>query len=221
MATTLAPPKPTTPSSSGGSGRNGNGVRGGFGGGDSGVPGWEVPARAYRTGLWMGLAAIVMLFAAFTSAFVVRKGVSTDWVSTTLPPVIYLNTFVLLLSSATLEVSRRSLTAGRSGAFARWLYATVILGMAFVAGQFVAWRQLASHGVYLASNPGSSFFYVLTGAHAVHLLGGIVALFYLVLRAQRITVASRRPVAVDLTSVYWHFMDALWIYILLLLTVRF
>ncbi len=220
MATTLAPPKPATPSGSDGSGFNGNGYRGGFGGGDSGARGWEVPAQAYRTGLWMGLAAIVMLFAAFTSALVVRKGASTDWVSTTLPSIIYLNTLILLSSSATLEISRRALTAGRGGPFARWLYATVILGMGFVAGQLVAWRQLASRGVYLASNPASSFFYVLTGAHAVHLLGGIVALFYLVLRARRISVAPRRPVAVDLTAVYWHFMDALWIYVLLLLMVR-
>ncbi len=112
MATTLAPPRPKTPSSSGGSGLNGNGFHGGFGGGDSGAHGWEVPSRAYRTGLWMGLVAIVMLFAAFTSALVVRKGMSTDWVSTTLPPVIYLNTFILLSSSLTLEISRRSLKAG-------------------------------------------------------------------------------------------------------------
>src|SRR5215831_16662286 len=138
MATTLAPPKPKTPSSSDGAGLNGNGFRGRFGGGDSGPHGWEVPSRAYRTGLWMGLAAIVMLFAAFTSALVVRKGASTDWVSTTLPSVIYLNTFILLSSSFTLEICRRSLNSGLGGRFSRWLYATVVLGAAFVAGQLLA-----------------------------------------------------------------------------------
>ena len=219
MATTLAPPQPKTPSSSGGSGPNGNGFHGGFGGGDSGAYGWEVPSRAYRTGLWMGLAAIVMLFAAFTSALVVRKGMSTDWVSTALPPVIYLNTFVLLSSSLTLEISRRSLKSGHEGRFSRWLYLTVFLGAAFVAGQLIAWRQLALRGIYLATNPSSSFFYLLTAAHGVHLVGGIIALFYLVFRVRSITVA-RRPVSVDLTAIYWHFMDALWIYILLLLMVR-
>jgi cytochrome c oxidase subunit III len=220
MATTLAPPRPKTPSSSGDSGLNGNGFHGRFGGDDSGAYGWEVPSRAYRTGLWMGLAAIVMLFAAFTSALVVRKGMSTDWVSTTLPPVIYLNTFILLSSSLTLEISRRSLKAGFGLRFEGWLYATVVLGVAFVACQLLAWRQLASRGVYLATNPSSSFFYLLTAAHGVHLLGGVAALFYLAFRARRIVTAPSRPVSVDLAAIYWHFMDGLWVYILLLLVVR-
>ena len=221
MATTLAPPQTKAPSTSGGSGRGGNGFHRGFGGGgDSGAHGWEVPSRAYRTGLWMGLAAIVMLFAAFTSALVVRKGMSSDWVSTTLPPVIYLNTFILLSSSLTLEISRRSLKAGFGVRFERWLYATVVLGVAFVACQLLAWRQLASRGVYLATNPSSSFFYLLTAAHGVHLLGGIVALFYLVFRAPSVVASQQRPVSVELTAIYWHFMDALWVYILLLLMVR-
>jgi cytochrome c oxidase subunit III len=225
MGTTLAPPKPKTPPSSGGFGPGGNGFHGGFGGGgDSDAHGREVPAQAYRTGLWMGLAAIVMLFAAFTSALVVRKGMSTDWVSTTLPPVIYLNTIILLASSLTLEISRRSLRSGLDGPlvarFRPWLYATLILGVAFVAGQLLVWRQLASRGVYLATNPSSSFFYLLTAAHGVHLLGGIGALCYLVFRVRGITAAPRRFVSVDLTAIYWHFMDALWIYILLLLMMR-
>jgi len=220
MATTLAPPRPKTPSDSGGSGFNGNGFHGGFGGGDSGSQGWEIPSRAYRTGLWMGLAAIVMLFAAFTSALVVRKGMSTDWVSTTLPPVIYLNTLILLASSLTLERSRRSLRVGLKRRFVRWLYVTVILGVAFVACQLIAWRELALRGIYLATNPSSSFLYLLTAAHGVHLLGGIVALFCLVFRARRIVTAPSRPVSVDLTTIYWHFMDALWVYILVLLMVR-
>jgi cytochrome c oxidase subunit 3 len=221
MATTLASPKPKTPStSSNGTGFDGNGFHGGSGGsGDSGAYGWGVPARAYRTGLWMGLAAIVMLFAAFTSALVVRKGMSTDWAWTALPPVLYLNTCLLLCSSLTLEIARRSLTGGESR-FPRWLYATALLGLAFVAGQLVAWRQLASRGIYLSTNPSSSFFYLLTAAHGAHLLGGIVALFYLALRARSIVVSPRRPVAVELTATYWHFMDALWIYILLLFMVR-
>jgi cytochrome c oxidase subunit 3 len=177
----------------------------------------------------MGLAAIVMLFAAFTSALIVRKGASTDWVSTPLPSVLYLNTFILASSSVTLELSRRALRAGLEGCslapaasnrFLRWLYATVVLGAAFVAGQVVAWRQLAWRGVYLATNPSSSFFYLLTAAHGVHLLGGIVALLYLVFRARKIIAATGRKVSVDLTAIYWHFMDALWIYILLLLLAR-
>jgi cytochrome c oxidase subunit 3 len=168
--------------------------------------------------MWMALAAIVMLFAAFTSAMVVRKGISSDWVSTRLPGIIYLNTILLLGSSLTLELSRRFLTREAAKEFVLWLYVTLGLGVAFVAGQLVAWRELAARGVYLATNPSSSFFYVLTAAHGIHLLGGIAALSYLVFRTQRL-LAGRRT-SMDVTAIYWHFMDALWVYILFLLMAR-
>jgi cytochrome c oxidase subunit 3 len=100
------------------------------------------------------------------------------------------------------------------------LDAAAILGLMFLGGQFIAWTQLAAHGVFLATNPSSSFFYLLTGAHALHLLGGIAALFYLVYRAPQLASGLKKPVAVDVTAIYWHFMDGLWIYLLLLLTVR-
>ncbi len=223
--TVLTPTKPKVPAGTGDFGRNGNGFGGrGFGGDGSDAHGWTVPARTYRIGMWMALVAIVMLFAAFTSALVVRKGMSSDWVATAIPRILYLNTLILMASSLTLELSRRSLPVGpytlRAGRFAGWLYATVALGLAFVGGQLMAWRELASRGVYLATNPSSSFFYLLTAAHGVHLLGGIVALFYLVFRARSIALAPTRRTAVDVTAIYWHFMDGLWIYILLLLKVR-
>ncbi len=219
--TTITPTKTETPAKADDVGSGGGSLGGrGFGGG-----GWEgsfpqVPARTYRTGMWMALVAIVMLFAAFTSAMVVRRGISNDWVPTPLPHVLYLNTLVLLTSSLTLELSRRSLARCSGGRFARWLYVTAALGIAFVAGQLMAWRELASRGVYLATNPSSSFFYLLTAAHGVHLLGGIGALFYLVFQASKLAFAPRKNPVVDVAAIYWHFMDGLWIYILLLLTVR-
>jgi cytochrome c oxidase subunit 3 len=170
--------------------------------------------------MWMGLAAIVMLFAAFTSAMVVRQGVSSDWVSTRLPAIIYLNTILLLGSSLTLELSRRSLAREAAKEFVLWLYVTLGLGLAFVAGQLLAWRELAARGVYLATNPSSSFFYVLTAAHGIHLLGGIAALSYLVFRKRRLLLDPGRSTSMDVTAIYWHFMDALWVYILFLLMAR-
>ncbi len=223
MATVLTPTKPEAAAKTDDAGRNGSGFSsGGFGGGGDGSEshGWTVPARTYRTGMWMALVAIVMLFAAFTSALVVRKGMSNDWVATTLPHILYSNTLILLASSLTLELSRRSLTTGMSDRFARWLYATGALGLAFVGGQLIAWHELASRGVYLATNPSSSFFYLLTAAHGVHLLGGIFALFYVAFRARRIARALDKRTALDVTAIYWHFMDGLWIYILVLLMVR-
>jgi len=181
---------------------------------------WSVPPHAYHTGMWIGIAGIVMIFAAFTSALVVRRGLSTDWAPTALPPILFLNTAVLALSSVTLELSRRSLRARSGLAFARWIYLTVALGLAFVGGQLEAWEELASRGVYLASNPSSSFFYLLTAAHGIHLLGGIAALLVLGFRTRTLAAFPRQGVAIEVTSIYWHFMDGLWIYLLILLMAR-
>lgn len=222
MATVLNPPKLITPAGNGSKGGNGNGFGGdGFGGHGGGeARGGRVPAQTYHTGMWMALVAIVMLFAAFTSAMVVRKGGSSDWTALAIPRILYLNTMMLIASSVALEASRRELAAGMAGRFKMWLYAAALLGVAFIGGQLVAWRELASRGVYLSTNPSSSFFYLLTAAHGIHLLGGLIALFYLVWRAPLLASGLKKRVAVDVTAVYWHFMDGLWIYLLILLTVR-
>jgi len=221
----LTPVRPEEVALDKGSGPSGGGD-GGFGG-DSPDPSeraWSVPARAYRTGMYMALAAITMLFAAFTSAMVVRHGVSNDWAHTTLPRVLWLNTAVLLASSATLELAKRGLWSNENRRFIVWLDVTAALGAAFIAGQLVAWKQLAASGVYLATNPSSSFFYLLTAAHGLHLLGGVIALLYLLLRARRILAHSGSGApgrtAVEVTAIYWHFMDGLWVYILILLMTR-
>jgi len=212
-STTLTPTKPEQVAGVGDAGRGGDGFRAGDFGGGGAWGDFRVPERTYRLGMWFALTGIVMLFAAFTSALVVRKGMSFDWVPVRVPRVLWLNTFVLMASSLTLELSRRSLRAGAPREFMRWLSATLVLGLGFLAGQLVAWRELASRGIYLASNPGSSFFYVLTAAHGIHLLGGVVALGYVVSRARRIGFGEVRRTPLDVTAIYWHFMDALWVYV--------
>jgi len=216
-STTLTPTKPDQVAGIGDAGRGGDSFRPSDFGGGGGWGGFRVPERTYRLGMWFALTGIVMLFAAFTSALVVRRGMSFDWVPVRVPRVLWLNTFVLMASSLTLELSRRSLRTGAPREFTRWLSATLVLGLGFLAGQLIAWRELASRGVYLASNPGSSFFYVLTAAHGIHLLGGVVALGYVVLRARRIAFGEVRRTPVDVTAIYWHFMDALWIYVFFVL----
>ena len=142
--------------------------------------------RASITGLLVLLAASVMIFAAFTSAFFVRRGLSNDWVNTPLPRILWVNTVVLLASSVVLELARRALRAGRRAAFNRYWTGGTVLGALFLGGQYVAWRQLNDAGIYLATNPCSSFFFLLTCAHAVHLLGGISALGYVDVQALRL-----------------------------------
>jgi cytochrome c oxidase subunit III len=204
---------------------------GGFGGangggfGDGGGPAhWRVPGRAYSTGAWLALAAVAMVFAALTSTMVVRQGSANDWAHTTLPRILYLNTLVLVISSVTLERARRLLRAQtlladfpESAAYS--LYSTLILGLLFVAGQLLAWRTLVDRGLYLASNPASSSFYLLTGMHGLHLLGGVLVLSYLVLR-MRVMPRRKLRACLGAAAIYWHFMAALWIYILVLLAVK-
>jgi len=217
MASTIL--TPAKPESAGGYGGGGQGPgNNGFGGGGSSYPQYRVPGHTYQLGMWFALVGIVMLFAGFTSAMVVRRGMSFDWVSIAIPRLLWVNTGILLISSLTLEFSRRALREHAVVNFLRWLAATVLLGVAFLAGQLVVWRELAARGVYLATNPSSSFFYVLTAAHGLHLLGGILALGYVALHAVRMARGRERPTALDVTAIYWHFMDGLWIYLFILLT---
>ncbi len=162
--------------------------------------------------LWFFLATVVMLFAAFSSAYLIRRA-AADWLPVALPGILWATTAVLALSSLTLELGRR---ASAHRAALRWVTATAILGLAFVAGQFLAWRQLAASGVFIPTNPHSSFFYILTGLHALHLAGGIVFVAWVVLRLTRSGdgggSAGRRRY-VGLCATYWHFLGAIWVYL--------
>jgi cytochrome c oxidase subunit 3 len=186
---------------------------------DSGSSGWlhPVPRRAYFTALQLGLAAIVMFFMALASSYIVRKGLGTDWQRTPMPRVVWFNTVVLLVSSVTIVVARKKLEGGDREAFRSWWWVTTGLGLLFLAGQIIAWRQLAAAGMLLATNPSSSFFYLLTAAHGAHLAGGIFSLFYVTFRNWKRSRISQATAA-ELTSIYWHFMDGLWIFLLVLLT---
>jgi cytochrome c oxidase subunit III len=193
-----------------------NGGDGREGGGGRGEPERPTYERRYYTALIIAIVAILIFFMALASAFIVRRGFGTDWVGIHVPAILWVNTAVLLASSATLEFARQKLAAGDGAAFRRFWNVTTGLGVAFLVGQFVAWRLLAAEGVYIASNPASSFFYVFTGAHAVHLLGGLAVLLFVALRDFR---KSRLPraVAAEVASYYWHFMDALWVFLLALI----
>lgn len=185
----------------------------------------EDSSPASRTGVWVAMAAITMTFVAFTSAMVVRQGSSTDWRHFTLPPVLYLNTLVLLASGGVLEIARKRVAAFARGVQPRrsipllWLWLTMGLGLLFVAGQYVAWLQLRSEGLYLATNPSCSFFYLFTVVHALHVLGGLAGLTLVIWRFSK-PAPTLRLSTLSTVSYYWHFMGVLWIYLLLLLWTR-
>ena len=180
------------------------------------------PAPA-STGIWVVVYAISMMFAALTSAMIVRKGSSLDWQSFTLPSILYLNTALLLSSSVTLEIARRRVASFMGGVAirgespARWLNITLVVGVLFVIGQYVGWARLRAEGLYLSTNPSSSFFYLFTAAHVLHVFGGLAGLLYVI---SKLGKSELRRSTLDAASRYWHFVDALWVYLLLLLWMK-
>ena len=170
-----------------------------------------------RLGLWMFLGSVTMLFAAFTSALVVRRS-GTDWRPAIVPAMLWINTLVLGTSSVVLEL------ATGQGRRRRWRTAAVAaagalaLGIAFVIGQFVAWKALAAQGVYLSTNPSSSFFFMITGAHAVHVVAALIVLAW----GAGITWSGyRNPRAwaarFELCRTFWHYLGIVWLFLFLLI----
>jgi len=162
-------------------------------------------------GLFVLMAASVMTFASLFSALVVRRGLSNDWTKFPFPPILWTNTAVLLASSVALDLARRSLKSGRRRAFNYLWPLGTLLGAGFLAGQIIAWRQLNAAGVFLAGNPSSSFFYVLTWAHAAHAVGGLAALIYVGVQALRYRLGPAKRTAVEVSTYFWHFLDVLWL----------
>jgi cytochrome c oxidase subunit 3 len=188
----------------------------GWGGGGGGSDGRGSSRRASFTGLFVLIAASTMVFAAFTSAFVVRRGLSDDWASMPKPAILFVNTAVLLASSVVLDVSRRALKKGNRSQFNFWWTLATGLGILFLLGQAYAWRELKDAGVYVSTNPASSFFYVLTASHAFHLLGGVLALVYVDVQALRLRLGPAKRTAIDVSAIFWHFLDGLWLYLMVL-----
>jgi cytochrome c oxidase subunit 3 len=210
-------------------------------GDDFGSHFFDTRLRRARLGLVVGLTGIAMIFISFSSAYIVRQGLPTldprtnlllhDWFPVPLPGLLLINTFVLLISSFTMEVARRQ--AARRAALAQfeaeprlsldadervsWLALTTVLGLSFLTGQWMVWRELAARGFYVSSSPSSSFVYLLTGMHGVHLFGGVVALLTAGVASVLRRPADSQFIVVDVTGWYWHFMALLWVYILCLL----
>jgi len=211
------------------------------------IPDFASRLRRARIGLGLALAMVTMTFTVFSVTFVFRRwfenwpGVDSStpvhvahWTHLRLPYWLLLfNTFVLLLSGAAMEMARRQVT--KRAALApveripgvslgkernlRWLPATSVLGCAFVAGQVLAWHQMAARGIYLATTPNATFVYLATILHAIHVGAGLVALLCAAVLAIVKASWDSRRIVVDVTAWYWHFMAGLWVYLFLLVAV--
>lgn len=210
---------------------------------ENGAPNYGARLRRARLGLICAIATVCMVFVSLTSAYIVRRGLPTfddssrtylrDWGDVQLPgALLAVNTAILLISSLTMEGARRDIARRAALAPVRsipgvslgqernfpWLGVTTILGVGFLVGQWMAWGELKSRGFFVNTNPDSSFFYLLTAAHAVHLTGGIVALLWVSVSSLQHKPIEGRRIMVDVAAWYWHFMALLWIYVFALLS---
>jgi cytochrome c oxidase subunit 3 len=224
----IKPPRP--PSSGGDEGHSGGG------------PDYGARLRRARLGLICAIATVCMVFVSLTSAYIVRQGLPTfdgasnsyvhDWGEVRLPwMLLFINTALLLVSSVTMELARRQ--AARQAALAPvksipgislgnersfpWLGITLLFGFGFLAGQWLAWGELNRRGFFINTNPSSSFAFLLTSTHAVHLAGGMIALLWAASASLRHKPVEARRIVVDISAWYWHFMLVLWVYIFALL----
>jgi len=172
---------------------------------------------AAMIGLGVFLAVVSSLFALFISAYFMRMQVA-DWVQLPAPKLLWFNTGALILSSAALQYAHVAACRGRAGGVIDGLILGGVLALTFLVGQLLAWRQLNATGYFLAANPGNAFFYLFTGMHGLHLLGGLVALGMTVDKVWRGFELNQVRLSVRLCAVYWHFLLALWLVLFSLLT---
>jgi cytochrome c oxidase subunit III len=179
----------------------------------------QIRQKAAKPLLWIAMISIVMLFAGLTSAYIVRKNVG-DWLVFDLPSQFYISTVVILLSSFSMIYALAAAKKNNSSAITLGLSITLVLGIVFLFSQLFAWKQLVAGGIYLGgsgSNPSGSFLYILSGLHGLHIIGGLIALIVCLIQSLRKKYNSENRLGLQLCSTYWHFLDALWIYLLLFL----
>jgi cytochrome c oxidase subunit 3 len=171
--------------------------------------------------LWAACASMAMLFAALTSAYMVRQA-SGNWLEFPLPNIFFFNTLVILLSSVTLHASYLSFKKGKEMAYKGLLVLTLVLGFAFVYLQYQGWEALQAMGVPLKLNPSGDFIYAISGIHLAHILGGLTALMIACLIAFTSTFKQTpaRQLRFELTLTYWHFVDGLWLYLMFFWTMQ-
>lgn len=176
----------------------------------------ELKIHPQKVVLWVGMVSIVMLFAGLSSALMVRQG-EGNWNYFEMPWVFWVTSLIVLLSSGTMHFAVQASRKNNLSASVTALWISALLGVAFLAGQFMGWMQLAEIGIYFRDNPANSFLIVLTGLHGLHLIGGIIAVITVLIKSILLLYKPGDSLGIELCATYWHFMGALWIYLFLLL----
>lgn len=166
--------------------------------------------------MWAACVGIVMMFAGLSSAYIVKRN-QTNWMSFDIPLIFWYSTAVILLSSITLILCRRAFINREMRSYKKWLATTTFLGISFVLLQYIGFTQLWANGITLTRNVSFSFLYIIVGLHAIHVMGGVVALAIMYIKSFSTRRKNYNPISIDLMNTYWHFVDLLWVYLLLFL----
>jgi cytochrome c oxidase subunit 3 len=166
--------------------------------------------------MWLFIVSIAMLFAAFTSAYIVRQA-EGNWLIFELPDLFWFTTGIILISSGTMHWAYRSVKQGNSESAKLPMLITTVLGIAFLVGQVMAWGELVKNSVYFVGNPAGSFVYVLSGLHGLHIVGGVIFLGIVLARIYRQKIDASNLVSMEMCATYWHFLDGLWLYLFIFL----
>ena len=169
-----------------------------------------------KFGLWLFMASVLMLFAAFTSAYIVRQG-EGNWLEFDLPPLLSYTTVVIVLSSISLHWSYLAAKKDNLKQVKSGVVITAILGAIFLVGQVTAWGQLVEANVFFVGNPAGSFLYILTGIHGLHLVSAVIFLIFILIATFKYEIHSKNMARMDMCVTYWHFLGALWIYLFIFL----
>ena len=180
------------------------------------IPEKPISMNPKKFALWIFMASIVMLFAAFTSAYIVRQS-EGNWLNFELPSVLYFSTAILIISSATMHWAYISARRDNMAMVKIATGVTLLLGVFFLLAHYSGWQSLVEQGVYFVGNPSGSFLYILTGIHGLHIVSGLIFLIILLYSAIKYRVHSKRMLLIEMGATYWHFLDVLWVYLLIFL----
>ncbi|MBK6976345.1 MAG: cytochrome c oxidase subunit 3 [Cytophagaceae bacterium] len=166
--------------------------------------------------IWLFIVTIIMFFAAFTSAYLVRRA-EGNWVEFQIPVIFYYSTGILILSSVFMHLSYLATKKDDFVKLKMFISLTFGFGLLFLVMQYLGWLDLQSQGIFLKGNPSGSFYYVLTGLHGFHLITGLGVLLYSFIASIKIALHSKNMTQIEVCATYWHFLDILWVYLFLFL----
>ncbi len=182
----------------------------------SNAPGRTLAMHPQKFGLWLFLCTVMMIFAAMTSAHIVRQA-DGNWMEYDMPSMLWVTSGIIIVSSITMHWAYLAAKKDNYGQVKIAMVLTVLLSIAFIVGQFGAWKELVAAGVFFVGNPSGSFLYVFTGLHLLHLVSGIFYLLYILVKSLRQKINSKNMLNIEMCSTYWHFLGGLWIYLFIFL----